>query len=183
MAGTRGGLQHLTVEWFRKKSSAKLNMIHYPGPAQAMNDFLTGRVPMMMQTLAPVAGDHRVWRGETAGGRLGDAAAELSQHANGGGDTAGLRLVGLVDPGGAEGYARDIVEKINRDLRTALARPDIVGKIEQQGNYTRPMSPQQLAEFVRRRAHDLGADRQGHRSCGGALSFDDDRGSSFDHSR
>src|SRR5262249_7981215 len=55
-AGTRGSLQHLTVEWFRKKTGAKLNMIHYPGPAQAMNDFLTGRVPIMMQTLAPVAG-------------------------------------------------------------------------------------------------------------------------------
>jgi tripartite-type tricarboxylate transporter receptor subunit TctC len=31
-------------------------MIHYPGPAQAMNDVITGRVPVMMQTIAPVAG-------------------------------------------------------------------------------------------------------------------------------
>ena len=56
VAGTRGGLQHLTVEWFRNRSGAKLNMIHYPGAAQASNDVIAGRVPMMMQTIAPVAG-------------------------------------------------------------------------------------------------------------------------------
>jgi tripartite-type tricarboxylate transporter receptor subunit TctC len=56
VAGTRGGLQHMTLEWFRKRSGASLNMIHYPGPAQAMNDVITGRVPVMMQTIAPVAG-------------------------------------------------------------------------------------------------------------------------------
>jgi len=56
VAGTRGGLQHLTVEWFRNRSGANLNMIHYPGAAQASNDVIAGRVPMMMQTIAPVAG-------------------------------------------------------------------------------------------------------------------------------
>src|ERR1700723_2873369 len=55
VAGTLGGLQHMTVEAFRERSGAKLNMIHYPGAAQASNDVISGRVPMMMQTIAPVA--------------------------------------------------------------------------------------------------------------------------------
>ena len=35
VAGTRGGLQHMTVEYFKNRSGVRFNMIHYPGAAQA----------------------------------------------------------------------------------------------------------------------------------------------------
>jgi tripartite-type tricarboxylate transporter receptor subunit TctC len=148
VAGTRGGLQHLTVEWFRKKSGAKMNMIHYPGPAQAMNDFLTGRVPMMMQTLAPVAGV--IASGEA---KLLAVASEARLPGHPDTPTVSETLPGFTSSGWSilvapKGTPTEIVHKINADLRAALARPDIVKKIEQAGNYTRPMSPQQLVEFV-----------------------------------
>lgn len=149
VAGTRGGLQHLTVEWFRNRSGANLNMIHYPGPAQAMNDFITGRVPVMMQTVAPVAGI--VAAGEAK--LLGVAStARLPNYP----DTplvsdtvpsftsSGWSI--LVAP---KGTPQAIAQKINADLRTALGRPDVIKKFEELGNYTRPMTPQELAEFVR----------------------------------
>ena len=41
------------------------------------------------------------------------------------------------------------MHKINDDLRAVLARPELVRKIEELGNYTRPMTPQELADFVR----------------------------------
>ena len=149
VAGTRGGLQHLTVELFRKRSGAKLNMIHYPGPAQAMNDFLTGRVPMMMQTMAPVAGV--IASGEA---KLLAVASEARLQGFPETPTIAETLPGFASSGWSilvapKGTPPDIVEAINRDLHAALARPDIVKKIEQQGNYTRPMSPRQLADFVR----------------------------------
>ena len=149
VAGTRGGLQHLTVELFRKRSGAKLNMIHYPGPAQAMNDFLTGRVPMMMQTMAPVAGV--IASGEA---KLLAVASEARLQGFPETPTMAETLPGFTSSGWSiqvapKGTPADIVEAINRDLHAALARPDIVKKIEQQGNYTRPMSPRHLADFVR----------------------------------
>ena len=149
VAGTRGGLQHLTVELFRKRSGAKLNMIHYPGPAQAMNDFLTGRVPMMMQTMAPVAGV--IASGEA---KLLAVASEARLQGFPQTPTIAETLPSFASSGWSilvapKGTPADIVEAINRDLHAALARPDIVKKIEQQGNYTRPMSPRQLADFVR----------------------------------
>lgn len=149
VAGTRGGLQHLTVEWFRNRSGANLNMIHYPGPAQAMNDFITGRVPVMMQTVAPVAGI--VAAGEAK--LLGVAAtARLPNYPDTplvsdsvpGFTSSGWSI--LVAP---KGTPPTIAQKINADLRTALARPDVIKKFEELGNYTRPMTPQELADFVR----------------------------------
>ena len=149
VAGTRGGLQHLTVEWFRKKSGAKLNMIHYPGPAQAMNDFLTGRVPMMMQTLAPVAGT--IASGDA---KLLAIASEKRLPTYPNTPTVSETLPGFTSSGWSilvapKGTSNDIVHKINADLRAALSQPEVVAKIEKLGNYTRPMTPQQLAEFVK----------------------------------
>jgi tripartite-type tricarboxylate transporter receptor subunit TctC len=149
VAGTRGGLQHLTVEWFRERSGAKLNMIHYPGAAQSSNDVIAGRVPMMMQTIAPVAGI--IAAGEvkmlavTSLTRLPDypnipTVAETIP----GFTSSGWSI--LVAP---KGTPPDVVQKINGDLRKVLTRPEIVKKLEDLGNYTRSMTPKELADFVR----------------------------------
>ena len=42
VAGTIGGLQHLTAERFRRVSGAKINMIHYPGTQAALGDVISG---------------------------------------------------------------------------------------------------------------------------------------------
>jgi len=149
-AGTRGGLQHMTVELFRSRSGAKLNMIHYPGAAQASTDVIAGRVPVMMQTIAPVAGIIAARQVKL----LAIASARplpnypdtpLISDTLPGFASSGWEI--LVAP---KGTPADIVQKINVDLHAVLTRPDVVKKIEDLGNYTRrPMSPQQLADFVR----------------------------------
>jgi tripartite-type tricarboxylate transporter receptor subunit TctC len=149
VAGTRGGLQHLTVEWFRNRSGANLNMIHYPGAAQASNDVIAGRVPMMMQTIAPVAGI--VAAGEVKLLAI-SSAARLPNYPDT--PTVSETIPGFTSSGWSilvapKGTPAGIVRKINADLHAVLTRPDVVKKIEDLGNYTRPMSPQQLADFVR----------------------------------
>ena len=149
VAGTRGGLQHLTVEWFRKQSGAKLNMIHYPGTAQALNDVVSGRVPVMMQTLLPVAG-------VIASGEVKLLAMSSAQRLPSHPDVPtvaetvpGYRSSGwsiLVAP---KGTPPAIVQKINSDLRKALSVPELIKKFEDLGNFTQNMDPQQLAQFVR----------------------------------
>lgn len=148
-AGTRGGLQHMTVELFRSRSGAKLNMIHYPGAAQASADVIAGRVPMMMQTIAPVAGF-------IAAGQVKLLAIASAVRLPNYPDTPLLSdtLSGFTSSGWSilvapKGTPSGIVHKINADLHAVLTRPDVVKKIEDLGNYTHPMSPQQLADFVR----------------------------------
>ena len=149
VAGTRGGLQHLTVEWFRERSGAKLNMIHYPGAAQSSNDVIAGRVPMMMQTIAPVAGI--IAAGEVKLLAV-TSIARLPNYPNT--PTIAETIPDFTSSGWSilvapKGTPPDVVKKINGDLRTTLARPDVIKKFEELGNYTRPMTPPQLADFVR----------------------------------
>jgi tripartite-type tricarboxylate transporter receptor subunit TctC len=148
-AGTRGGLQHLTVEWFRDRSGAKLNMIHYPGAAQAANDVIAGRVPMMMQTIAPVAGI--IAAGEVKLLAI-TSVARLPNYPDT--PTVSETIPGFTSSGWSilvapKGTPAEVVQKINDDLRAVLARPELVKKFEELGNYTRPMTPQELADFVR----------------------------------
>jgi tripartite-type tricarboxylate transporter receptor subunit TctC len=139
----------MTVELFRSRSGAKLNMIHYPGAAQASTDVIAGRVPVMMQTIAPVAGIIAAKQVKL----LAIASARrlpnypdtpLLSDTVPGFTSSGWSI--LVAP---KGTPAGIVHKINADLHALLTRPDVVKKIEDLGNYTRPMSPQQLADFVR----------------------------------
>jgi tripartite-type tricarboxylate transporter receptor subunit TctC len=149
VAGTVGGLQHLTAEMFRQRSGANFNLIHYPGTEASLGDVISGRVPVMFQTMLPVAGV--VASGEVK--LLAVASpARLPNHPD-------LPTVSETVPGftaagwsimvAPHGTPPAIVQKINTDLRAALARPDLIKKFTELGNYTRSLTPQQLADFVR----------------------------------
>jgi tripartite-type tricarboxylate transporter receptor subunit TctC len=148
VAGTIGGLQHLTAERFRRLSGAKLNMIHYPGTEAALSDVISGRVPVMFQTILPVAG-------AVASGAVRMLAiasnARLADYPDI--PTASETVAGFTSSGWSlmvapRGTPFAIVHKVNDDLRTVLARPEVVEKFKALGNYTRPMSPQELAEYI-----------------------------------
>ena len=146
---TIGGLQHLTAERFRRVSGAKLNMIHYPGTEAALGDVISGRVPVMFQTILPVAG-------ALASGAVRMLAiasdARLPDYPDI--PTASETVTGFTSSGWSimvapHGTPAAIVRKVNADLHTALARPEVVSKFKAKGDYTRTMSPQQLADYIR----------------------------------
>ena len=149
VAGTLGGLQHLTAEMFRQRSGADLNLIHYPGTEASLTDVISGRVPVMFQTLLPVAG-------VVASGEVKLLAVASPSRLPNYPDlpTVAETLPGFASSGWSILVAPpqtppEIVNKINADLRTALTQPDLMTKFRDLGNYTRAMSPQELADFVR----------------------------------
>jgi tripartite-type tricarboxylate transporter receptor subunit TctC len=156
VAGTVGGLQHLTAEAFKERSGARLNMIHYPGTEAALSDVISGRVPVMFQTLLPVAG-------VVASGEVKLLAVASPSRLPNYPDlpTVAETLPGFTASGWSilvapHGTPAPIVQKINADLRTALSRPALLQKFRDLGNYTRSMSPAELADFVRSERHVWG---------------------------
>jgi tripartite-type tricarboxylate transporter receptor subunit TctC len=148
VAGTLGGLQHLTAERFRKASGAKLNMIHYPGTQSALADVISGRVPVMFQTILPVTG-------VVKSGQIRMLAVATDERLPDYPDipTASETVPGFTSAGWSilvapHGTPASVIGKINGDLRTALARPDVIEKFKALGDYTRSLSPQQLADFI-----------------------------------
>lgn len=54
------------------------------------------------------------------------------------------------------GTSPAIVQKINADLRNALAQPELLKKFQELGNYTRSMTPRDLADFVHSERQEWG---------------------------
>ena len=149
VAGTLGGLQHMSLEWFRSRSGAKLTMVHYPSTAAALNDVISGRVPMIWDSLtslsAAVAAGQVKLLAVTSPRRL-DLYPDLPPVSDTVSDFSAQGWLTLVGP---KGLPRVVSQKLNDALRTALARPDLQNKYKDLGTFTRQMTLTELETFVR----------------------------------
>jgi tripartite-type tricarboxylate transporter receptor subunit TctC len=103
----------------------------------------------MMQTLLPVAG--AIAAGEVRLLAM-TSPARLPSHPDV--PTVAETVPGFASSGWSilvapQGTPQALARKINDDLRKALARPELTKKLEEMGNYSRPMNPRELADFVR----------------------------------
>src|SRR5215210_455697 len=145
----RGRLTHLTMELFQVRTGVKLQLVPYAGgPAQAMNDVMSGRVHLVLDAYAGLAAALK-----------GDLIKGLA-------DTSLERLPGFEDlPTVAEtipgffvgawtvmlaplGTPDAIIRKVHADLRTALEYPDVKTRFAANGAFVRHMTPEQVTEFV-----------------------------------
>jgi tripartite-type tricarboxylate transporter receptor subunit TctC len=145
----RGTLSHLAGEALQQRTGIKLLMVPYlGGTAQALNDVMVGRVPMVIDGYPPLAGALQAGAikalavGSTA--RLPDfpgvpTAAETLP------DFKVSGWLALVAP---VGTPEDIVRKLSEDLRAAVTDPATKAKLETTGNYPHPMTPAELVAFI-----------------------------------
>ena len=145
----RGTLSHLAGEALQQRTGIKLLMVPYlGGTAQALNDVMVGRVPMVIDGYPPLAGALQAGAikalavGSTA--RLPDfpdvpTAAETLP------DFKIRGWLALVAP---VGTPEDIVRKLSEDLRAAVTDPVTKTRLETTGNYPHPMTPAELLAFI-----------------------------------
>jgi len=144
-----GRLTHLTMELLQSRADIQLQLIPYAGgPAQAMGDVITGRVPLMLDGYGGLAG-------AILGGKVHGVAS-----------TSDKRLPGLEKvPSVAEtvpgffvgawnvmlapkGTPPAIIKKVNADLRVVLDDPKVQVQLAKNGAFVRYMEPQQVIDFV-----------------------------------
>jgi tripartite-type tricarboxylate transporter receptor subunit TctC len=145
----RGTLSHLAGEALQQRTGIKLLMVPYlGGTAQALNDVIVGRVPMVIDGYPPLAGALQSGAvkalavGSTA--RLPDfpdvpTAAETIPGFNVRGWLALVAPIGTPDA---------IVRKLSRDVSAAVSHPETKTKLETTGNYPHPMTPDELLAFI-----------------------------------
>jgi tripartite-type tricarboxylate transporter receptor subunit TctC len=146
----RGTLSHMGGEALQQLAGIKLLMVPYlGGTAQALNDVISGRVPMVIDGYPPLGGALQAGTikalavGSTA--RLPEfpdlpTAAETLPGFNVRGWLALVAPVGTPDA---------IVRKLSEDLSAAVTHPATKTKLETTGNYPRPMTPTELLAFIR----------------------------------
>lgn len=145
----RGTLSHLVGQALQERAGIQLLMVPYlGGTAQALNDVISGRVPMVIDGYPPLAGALQAGAikalavGSTA--RLSDfpdlpTAAETLPGFNARGWLALVAPVGTPEA---------IVRKLSDDLSAAVTDPATKTKLETTGNYPHPMTPAELLAFI-----------------------------------
>jgi len=145
----RGTLSHLTGEALQGQAGIKLLMVPYlGGTAQALNDVIGGRVPMVIDGYPPLAG--ALQSGAIKALAIG-SAQRLSDFPDL--PTAAETLPGFSARGwlalvAPVGTPQAIVRKVSDDLRAAVSDPATKVKLETTGNYPQPMTPAELLAFI-----------------------------------
>jgi tripartite-type tricarboxylate transporter receptor subunit TctC len=129
-----GASTHMSAELFKAMTGTDILHVPYKGSGQAMPDLMSGRVQMMFEN-APGAVSH------IKAGKLRALAQTGLKR------SPAMPDVPTVDESGVKGYEslswsgiavaagtpRPVIERLNKDLNTVLAAPEMRQKIEEQG--------------------------------------------------
>ncbi len=144
-----GTVSHIAGEYFAQVAGIKLVHIPYKGTGPALTDVLGGHIPM---AFAPIPASHA----NVAAGLLRALAVtsatrssllpEVPTVAESGLPGFDVSLYyGLVAPAGTP---RPIIDKLNTQLRAALASDEVKKQLAQDGTEITPGTPEDYADFI-----------------------------------
>jgi tripartite-type tricarboxylate transporter receptor subunit TctC len=146
---TRGGLSHLSAESLKAATSTELTFVHYPGTAQALSDVISGRVPMVIDSLS-------AFFGPAAGGQIRVLAVASAERLK---KMPDVPTVGETVPGfeatawlaivAPPGTPAALAASIGADVDRILGDPEVVKRLDELGTFVHPMSAPELAGFIK----------------------------------
>lgn len=144
-----GSMGHLIAERLAQEAGIRVEHVPYKGAAQGLMDLVGGHIAFAVQTLSSTAAQLR------SGGLIGlahTAAERLPAYP----DMPTFAELGYPDLvsttwfslSGPAGLPAAIVEKVNREVVRALAKPELRGRLEQDGMVAQPMDSAAFRAFV-----------------------------------
>ena len=145
-----GSSTHMSAELFKTMAGVDLLHVPYKGSGPAMLDLIAGRVSLMFENM-PGAVPHmkagRVRALAQTGQKRSPALPEIPTVAEAGvKGYESLSWSGIALPAGAP---REVMARLNRDINTILAQPEMRQKLAEQGAEAVGGSPEAFAQHVR----------------------------------
>jgi tripartite-type tricarboxylate transporter receptor subunit TctC len=145
----RGTLPHLTSELFRRHAATNLTYIPYPGTSQALNDIKGGRVSVIFDSLPALFGALDAGTVKALAVAAATRLPILPDVPTVSETLPGFLALSWFPLLAPTGTSDQIVRKVSADLRTVLNHPKLRERFETFGTSVRPMSPDELSEFIR----------------------------------
>jgi tripartite-type tricarboxylate transporter receptor subunit TctC len=145
-----GGPHHLSGEYFKSVTGAKLLHVPYKGGGPAMTDLMGGQVPMLFSSLGPAVGAVKSGKIRALAVTSLTRSAAFPEVPTM--DELGLKgfdstaWYGLLGPAG---LPREAVERLTSALGKAGADKDLVARINATGCDTEILSPAQTVEKIK----------------------------------
>jgi tripartite-type tricarboxylate transporter receptor subunit TctC len=144
-----GSILHTTVELIANDTGTKYQHIPYRGEAPAMTALLQGEIDFIAATSGPIS--ERVRSGEfralavTGKTRWRDFPDVPTVEQEG---IPGFEVISWTGLAGPAKLPKPIVEKLNAEVRRAIAVPDVKGKLETMGGDPRATTPEEMRALV-----------------------------------
>ena len=144
-----GGSDHIATELFASHSGTKLTNISYKGGAPAMVDLVAGNIQMMIATMAvavgPIKGGRLRALGVTSRKRF-ELMPQIPTVAEAG--VPGYEAVFWFGTFVPSGTPREIVTRVNGEIRNALQVPEVRQRLLESGLVATGGSAEEFAAFV-----------------------------------
>jgi tripartite-type tricarboxylate transporter receptor subunit TctC len=144
-----GSILHTTVELIANDTKTKFLHIPYRGEAPAITALLQGEIDFIAATSGPIS--PRVRSGEfralavTSKTRWRDFPDVPTVEEQG---IPGFEVISWTGLAGPAKLAKAIVDRLNTELRRAVAVPEVKGKLEGMGGDPRPTTPAEMRALV-----------------------------------
>ena len=146
-----GSMSSLAAEWFNASAGTRIVHIPFKGTAPALTEVIAGSVDLMMADMGLALAHAKAGRMRALAittSRRSPTAPDIPTVAESG--LPGFEVspwFGLVGPAG---LPREIVERLNREVNTALRSPELLRRFAELGYETAPGSAEQFAAEIRR---------------------------------
>ena len=145
-----GSVHHLAGELLSQMTGIKLIHVPYKGGGSAVQDLLSGQLPMAFSSLVSVESQIRAGKIRALGITATVPYKNLPNVPPIGHTVKGFELtynwLGFFAPAGTPAV---IVRLLNQEMARALASPDVIAKLETQGMEILGGSPEQFAATIR----------------------------------
>jgi len=144
-----GSTLHMTVELLGNRAQAKFQHVPYRGEAPSITGLLTGEIDFVATTTGLVG--ERIRSGElrglavTARTRWRDLSGVPTVEEAG---FPGFEVISWTGLAGPAGMPAPIVDRLNAEVRKAIAVPDIKSKLEAMGGDARATTPSEMRDLV-----------------------------------
>jgi tripartite-type tricarboxylate transporter receptor subunit TctC len=145
----RGTFPNLTVERLRQETGADFSFIPYPGAAAGLQDLIGGRISMICEGPGPFLGPVQAGSVKLLAVASPKRLPNLPDVPTIAETVPGFTAMAWFALMAPTGTPDAIVRKVNADLNSVFALPEIGKRLHDIGTYARLMSPSETAEFIR----------------------------------
>jgi tripartite-type tricarboxylate transporter receptor subunit TctC len=143
-----GSVFHLAAELFNVMAGTETTHVPYKGGGEPITELMGGRLDMIFTTLTGAYGHIEAKRVRA----LAIASKERSPRLPGVPAVAetlpGYEVTSFAAVAGPRGMPREVVARLNKEIRAVLAIPEINKRLSETGGDVRPSSPEELARHV-----------------------------------